>query len=301
MYESILVPVDGSEPSRSAVDRALSLAETVDATLSLLTVIKPATLPTRETSLSFSRRAALDTQPTETLEYAESAAADAGVDYSTAVEVGTPYEEIRSRTDDEDVDLIAMGTHGRSGIDRLLLGSVAERTLRTSDVPVLTTGESEQGWAVDDVLVPTDGSGPATEAVDDALEFASACDATIHALSVVNTQMLAPVYHAGAGLSRVTKSLREQRERDVEAIRDRAVDYGLDCNTTVLDGLAGRAIPRYAGDKDMDLVVMGTHGRTGFKRAFLGSVTESTIRSSPAPVLAVPSVDGPSADGDRQT
>lgn len=288
MYERILVPIDGSDAASAAVDRALSLAELGDASLVFLSVVEPEPLLNAPQVPPSPSRDVLDEQTQDALDDAEAAAADAGVDCATAVESGVVHEVIGSYVDDEGVDLVAMGTHGRTGLDRLLIGSVTERTLRTSDVPVLTAREGAEAWRVDDVLVPTDGSDAAAGAVTHALEVAAACDATVHALSVVEVQTMAAGYHAGGALQTVIDSMKAQRESDVDAIRELAAERGLESRTTVVEGVPEHVIPEYAEDEGVDLVAMGTHGRTGLERAFVGSVAERTVRTSPAPVLAVP-------------
>jgi nucleotide-binding universal stress UspA family protein len=290
MYETIVVPVDGSEPATAAVERGLSLVEAGDATLSLLAVIEPSTAP-RSAVFTNPTREALDEQTTAALENAESRATDVGVDYQTSVRRGIPHEEIAAMVDDVGADLVVMGTHGRTGLDRLLLGSVTERTLRTSDVPVLTTRESASVWSLDDILVPTDGSEPATEAVDHVLDVADAYDASVHALSVVDTQTLTAAYDAGAGMPAMVEAVKEDSRDVVEAVRDRATNRDIDCESRVLEGSPGHAITTYAEDEDVDLIAMGTHGRTGLSRLLLGSTTERTVRTSPAPVLTIPETE----------
>lgn len=289
MYDEVMVPVDGSKPAMAAVHRTLSLAETDSTTVSLLAVVEPAILPMAEELPANPTRTALDEQTTEALEKAEALAADAGVDCQTVIESGTPHEEITTRVEDEGLDLIAMGTHGRTGLDRLLHGSVTERTLRTSDVPVVTTHDREVSWSLDDLLVPTDGSAPATDAAAHAIDLAAAIDATVHVLSVVDTQQIADTYDAGAVVPAMIEPMIEDARSDAEVVHDMAVERGLDAETAVIQGVPGRAIPEYAGETDTDLVVMGTHGRSGLERYLLGSVAERTVRTSPVPVLAVPS------------
>lgn len=289
MYDTILVPVDGSDPSRAAVRRARSLAATADATLSLLAVAEPTTLRDGAKSPATPTRADLDRQTDAVLDRGESLADGVGVDCRVAVEAGSPYEEIAAKADEVDADLTVMGTHGRTGLDRILLGSVTERTLRTNESPVLTTQEGQQPWTVDDILVPTNGSDPATEAVTHALDLATVWDATVHALGVVDTETLASTYDAGAVIPTVVETLRKDAEADVETVRDGADERGLNCETTVLEGDPGRAIVEYA-DEHADLVAMGTHGRAGLHRLLLGSVTEHVVRRCPVPLLAVPTV-----------
>ena len=287
MYDTILVPVDGSDPATDAVEAAVSLSRAVDATLSVLAVLEP-TLLVGETASANPSPEDLDQLTTAATEHALSMAADAGIDCEITVAKGTPHEEITARAREGDADLIAMGAQGRTSLSRALLGSVTERTLRTSDVPVLTVRESEAEWSVDDVVVPTDGSDFAAAAADQAYGVASACDATLHAITVVEPMTLATAYATGSGLPSVAASLKEQSGEDAEAVCERAAERGLDCETTVSVGRPREAISEYAEEHSIDLIAMGTHGRTSLNRVLLGSVTERTVREGPAPVLAVP-------------
>ncbi|MFC7772065.1 MULTISPECIES: universal stress protein [Salinirubellus] len=180
-----------------------------------------------------------------------------------------------------------MGTHGRTGLKRLLLGSVTERVVRTSDVPVFTSRLAlvdESGY--DHILIPTDGSEAATGATDHAVVIAEQHDATIHALSVVDISALAGVYGVGTGTSDV-ESLEEGCEQAVGAVEERCADRDLDVVTNVAEGSPYRVIQQYIDDEGISLVTMGTPGRTGLERYLLGSVTERVIRTSDVPVLIV--------------
>lgn len=141
MYEEILVPIDGSDPSLRAVDEAAALAVQHDAHLHVLHVIDLAVL------VDVPDTAVLDSIE-ETAEGATDRAVarakDAGAEeVRRSVHRGTPHRTILEYVDDHDVDLVVMGTHGRTGLNRLLLGSVTEKVVRLSPVPVLTVRGEE--------------------------------------------------------------------------------------------------------------------------------------------------------------
>lgn len=134
--------------------------------------------------------------------------------------------------------------------------------------------------------VPVDGDDAAdgdNPALDRALDLADRYDATLHALSVVDPTLVEPLATENAA---VRESLEAEAEDAVEAVAERARDRGVDAETRVGHGTPADAIDDYA--EDADVVVMATHGREGLGHALLGSVTEQVIRTSPAPVLAVP-------------
>ncbi|MFB6122935.1 MAG: universal stress protein [Haloferacaceae archaeon] len=144
MYDNVLVPTDGSECANAAVDHALTLAERFDATLHALYVVDVRATHHSAPELGMEQiRESLEAQGEEATEYVASRARERGVNTVEAVEEGTPEDVIEEYVDTHDVDVVVMGTHGRTGLDRFLLGSVTERIVRTSDVPVLTVGGAE--------------------------------------------------------------------------------------------------------------------------------------------------------------
>jgi nucleotide-binding universal stress UspA family protein len=139
------------------------------------------------------------------------------------------------------------------------------------------------------ILFPTDGSDESLRALEHALDVAHAYDATLHALYVVDTGY--PYVEAEGGavdLSPVSAALRTEGERALEQIETRAERAGTAfVGATREASLVHRAITDYAAEHGVDLIVMGTHGRRGFDRWLLGSVTERVIRTADAPVLTV--------------
>jgi len=291
MYETILVPTDGSAGAEVAARHGVTLASAFDSEIHFLSVVD---------DRSFSRDfeaidPELGTVRTRFEERAHTAVdslaelvADTGVPCETTVLTGSPAATIRKYAADAGADLISMGTHGRTGLDRLLLGSVTERVVRTSDVPVLTSRvEPEDGDGYDRVLIPTDGSEASTAAIEHGVAIADRFDATVHALSVINVAGLAGAADVGPVLPDVVEAVETQAETAVETVASRCRDRGVDVVTELSQGTPYRAIRSYVADQDIDFVAMGTHGRTGLDRYLIGSVTERTVRTSEVPVLTV--------------
>lgn len=138
----------------------------------------------------------------------------------------------------------------------------------------------------DNILIPTDGSEGVRDAVIHGLEIASDNNATIHALYVVDRRV---AYAAtDTATEDVTDSLQEEGTAAVEDIEQQANDRGLTAVTTVVEGIPASTILDYVDDEGIDLIVMGTHGRTGRDRlAHLGSVTDRVVRGATVPVLVV--------------
>jgi nucleotide-binding universal stress UspA family protein len=136
MYEQILVPVDGSEASMDAVSHAAGLASVHGADLHVVHVLEP---QVAVESAGVDVTSALEEVGERAIADAESVAREAGIEeLHGSLLTGAPHRRIVEYAEDNDVDLIVMGTHGRTGLARLLLGSVAEKVVRTSPVPVST-------------------------------------------------------------------------------------------------------------------------------------------------------------------
>lgn len=147
-YDDILVPIDGSNNAQRALEYAAELAMHYGATLHLLSVIDEPALGAAVGSSPVLDQ--LEDNAQETLADGSSIVKEAGVDdIETTVETGSVPETVRSFATDIDADLIAMGTHGRTGLDERLLGSTTERVLRTAPVPVLMTGVATHSSATD--------------------------------------------------------------------------------------------------------------------------------------------------------
>jgi len=135
-----------------------------------------------------------------------------------------------------------------------------------------------------DILVPTDGSTASTTAVEHAIDLASHYDATLHVLYVVDVTGYSAL-EVGADV--VANALEEEGEDAVGDVIGSAEAMEIDTRSMIQHGTPHRAITDYATAEAVDLVVMGTHGRTGVGRFLLGSVTERVVRTSPVPVLTV--------------
>ena len=197
---------------------------------------------------------------------------------------GVPWHSIVETVEhDPDVDLVVVGTHGRTGIPRVLLGSVAERVVRHAPCSVLVTRRTGDTTPFAHILVPIDFSEPSRLAVERATELAAVDGAGILLLhsvelpayydSELGTELLASIEKGGA--TQLATSADELRAKTTVPV------------TSVLrHGSPGASsVNVLEEDPTFDLVVVGSHGRTGFKRALLGSVAEKIVRHAPCSVL----------------
>lgn len=285
MYENILLPFDGSDGAAEALHHAAEIAHWADATINLLFVADTArdSVTVVETEVVD----ALVRKGEDIVEEAEQTLDTLGVDHDADVVQGNPAPTIAEYAERYDYDVIVMPTHGREGVSRYLLGSVTEKVVRLASVPVLTARmqpDEQLTFPYENVLLPTDGSSSASNAVKHGLSLASALDATVHVLSVVDDTLL--------GLDvRSAISGRETEQAATDAVEDitsEAEARGVS-NTVqhVEHGTPIEVILDAIDANEIHAVVMGTTGKGGSDRILLGSVAEKTVRSAPVPVITV--------------
>jgi nucleotide-binding universal stress UspA family protein len=140
MYNKILLPTDGSEGSEAALEHALDLAGKYDAELHILFVADIRVDSPNDIWANVLGQ--LEEIGEEATSEIAKKVEENDIEVVKEVMRGIPYKKINSYTEENDIDLIAMGTHGRTGVDRLLIGSVTEKVIRTSEKPVLTVGRN---------------------------------------------------------------------------------------------------------------------------------------------------------------
>lgn len=213
-----------------------------------------------------------------------------------------PVEAIVGHARNAGIDLIIIGTHGREGMPRLLVGSVAESVVRTAPCPVLSVRHPEHEFArpgsrmevpmisLKNILVATDFSEASDAALTYGRTLASTFGATLHVLHVVDS-----VYFSALGAEAYASMTPDLQERVDEAARTRldllllnSDGSGPATRSALLrSGTPAPAITQYARDESIDLIVMGTRGRGGVAHLLLGSVAERVVRTAPCPVLSV--------------
>ena len=187
----------------------------------------------------------------------------------------------------KDVGMIAMGTHGRRGVERAFYGSVAEETLRTAPTPVFTVqspDDEEAAASVERIVAPVDFSNPSRGALQQAGRLATIYEAPLKLVHVVETPDTPSVY----GPESPTVTSHKTKEKAETALEDWGSDLAggeLTVSYVVHRGEPAPSILRSA-PHETDLIVMATRGLRGVRRAMLGSVTEEVLREANGPVLA---------------
>ncbi|HEX7090599.1 MAG TPA: universal stress protein [Longimicrobiales bacterium] len=298
MKGAIMVPLDGSVFSEQALPLARQLARKARAELHLVHVhlpVQPA--PHAQGFAVYDGQLEEEARAREA-EYlaslANRTAELAGVVVRRALLEGPVAPALSRYAEEEGVGLVVMTTHGRGGLSRAWLGSVADALVREATIPVLLLRPRRDGMAEEEprefrrILIPLDGSPLAEQILEPAIELGRLADAEYTLLQVVvppfvlmpptSAVVLEPDAEGGVGphgtdqyLADVAARLREVGHR-VKAVVETYPN-------------AAQAVLDYARENAIDLIAMSTHGRTGFSRVALGSVSDKVLRGADVPVL----------------
>ncbi|MGH7233210.1 MAG: universal stress protein [Nitrospiraceae bacterium] len=196
---------------------------------------------------------------------------------------GIPDVVICEAAAEDQADLIMLGTHGRTGLQHILLGSTAERVLTIAPCPVMTVREPKGRITCTHVVVPIDLSGCSFDALEYGIQIAKDLGAALtllHVLEPTSYGIDLTFEHAAEGNKRAVTS---QLASVVNTIRS----HGVSAQEVIRGGVPTDAILEFIRTSDCDLIVMGTHGRRGIAHVMRGSVAEAVLRRAPCPVLAV--------------
>jgi nucleotide-binding universal stress UspA family protein len=294
MYAHIVIAVDGSDEATEAARRGLELADRFEASVDVLHVVQRKAL--RLTTTADERRR-LRERGQAVLAEIEQLAADLEQPVRTELRDGKPAVEISDIASEQDADLIVIGRQGMTGLGKRLLGGVTEQVLHRSAVPVFVVPGSAQepvsARTYTRLLLPTDGSENAEAAAQHGLTIAQQYGAAIHVLNVVDLQADGGVFNAG-GLEKEFVDRLESRgsetvQRIEKDVRKTAPD--LEVETAVVRTMSFEGVSaemrEYIAEHEIDMVVMGSHGRSNLKRKLLGSVASTLLRTVDVPVLVV--------------
>lgn len=292
--QRILCPVDLSDISRRALDYAALLARWYGANIRALlvepVVLSPVDFPPMPAVTGLTPKAKADL--TERLAAFVSGAKAAGVTVDTVLREGFVVDEILANANDMPADLVVMGTHGRGGFERVVLGSVTEKVLRKLTCPVLTVPAHAGATPTvpgpfTSILCATDFSNASLSALEYAMSMAQEAGSTltvVHSLQWEledEAELMAPI----------VAEYRVRREADaqerLDALVPQSVRDACRVETVMATGKASREITRIADEVMADLVVMGVHGRGVVDLTLFGSTTHYVIRHAHCPVLTV--------------
>ena len=288
--ETILVPVDFSPASLFSIQWAKFIAQRTKASIHLLNVhdfgypvsnaLTPPVIGSEKEIKEHLHRDLQAVALSQKLPHA-----------SFQIRVGRPHSQICELAGEIQADLIVLSTHGRTGWERALLGSTAERVIRHAPCPVLVarpTSRGKSGLKLQKIVVPTDFSACAARGLHYAIDLAKLFKAGLSLINVSQLHHDLPpvVIYSDAALNRWAAEVAEAHMADLV----RETDFeGVKFETVHKNGSPARKVCRYAVKEAADLIVTSTHGRTGLSHTLIGSTAEKISRYARSPVLIVPS------------
>lgn len=308
MRDTVLVPLDGLTDSEQVLSVALAIAQAIGATVDLAHVHQ--VLPYFGQAPGYDN--ALDIEEAHRMRepiiaLAKQCAREHGVPVTATLLLGSVARTLEEYIS-ERVRLIVMASHGRGGLSRALLGSVADRLIRRSATPVLLvrpvdgSGSPRVMWPPARVLVPLDGSGLSEEVLAPLIQLIGLAEKELFLLRIMEpVPSLEPFPDIADIADRDAQETQdadnaqasEEGQRYLDEFAARLLDDGVRARTHVaIHASAANAILEYANESGADLIALATHGRSGLTRAFVGSVADEVMRRATVSVLIV----GPGRD-----
>lgn len=298
--ERILVPIDFSKSAALAHDQARLIAERFDAELHVLHVTRHPTVT------QFFQRDAPESAEREHVVYASEwmglpienppsqtpgDAIQKGSRQSirTIREAPSVTEGILTYVTKNDIDLIIMGTHGRTGLRRWVLGSTAEEVVRRASCPVLTIRHGDVRLPTEPprrILVPVDFSEPTRSLIGHAREMAAVNEAEVDLLHVIEEPSSLRFFKVD-GFRALLPKLAHRARDHLKKMAEETAGPDVSLRYNILTGTPGREIVRFAEAQSASGIMMGTHGHSGLRRLAVGSVAERVMRTAPCPVFAL--------------
>jgi nucleotide-binding universal stress UspA family protein len=290
---TILVPHDFSEASDAALQRAIHIAKATQGRIHLLHAYAWPVRGVIPYDLSIPAgvadaiRAGIEEKLAELCAVVERA----GVRATSEASAETALDAILRAAEKQGAGLIVMGTRGLTGLKHVVLGSVAERTVRLAPCPVLAVKDGDGGGAVQRILAATDFSDTGDHAAAVAASLAKQLGGELHLAHAFDVPLTVVTPYEITIPEGVIRDARTAAGRKLDAAAAALQSHGVAAKPHLTEVPAAPAIAELAKEIAADLVVIGTRGHTGLKHVLLGSVAERTLRLAPCPVLAVKSAD----------
>ena len=287
---TLVIPTDGSKIAERAAQRGFDIATQLDAAVHVLSVADSSLA----TGVGYSGNSPrmlrrLRELATERADHVGKNASARGLTVTTATREGIPAQEIVAYANEHDLDGIVIGTSGRGGVSRAVIGSVADKVIRTASTPVITlnrsTLDSDNATGnIETILLPTDGSGPAARAASRGIELAEQLDARVHVLSVVASNHRDEISSWAKEEGMTTSEFAPDA---IESIAVECRDRGVDVVTSIRSGRPAEEIVDYVSENEIGGIAIGTQGHGGFERWLVGSVTDTVVRTARVPVITI--------------
>jgi len=305
----VLLPTDFSHYALYAMRYAIAIARKYGGRVCFAHVLDPALFSIGSGHGYWLTKSDVDTltasmneQAEKRLKHLVQMVKDAGVDADYHIVRGRPWVEIVKLADVLTCDMIVIATHGRTGFDHVAFGSVAERVVRHSPVPVLCIKHPEHEFVNDgdlsinirQVLFPSDFSEYAERTLPYAASICKEFGARLVLFNTSEVPVVLPEFMPDTATT-VSADMEDHAREALENMRDQL--EGIEVDVKVKTGVAYREICLAVDEMDVDLIVLPTHGKSGIVHLLFGSVAEKVVRLSSCPVLAI-RPEGEPADQD---
>jgi nucleotide-binding universal stress UspA family protein len=301
MYKKMLVPLDGSELAEVVLPYARELAGRLDLELILFHVCEPPGFDAQFMCRAYLEHAGeiVQQQSRDVQAKTGRPAGKKAVDVRTKVAEGHPAEEILRYAEENNIDIIIMATHGRSGVRRWVMGSVADKVLRKSKVPVWLVRANipeeivHDEWPKRTILVPLDGSRFAEVVLPHVATLAKQRGArlvNVVLLRVCERPFITADYpepDTEAHLKRISDRFRQEAEQYLAKVKNQLAGAGLNVRTEVLMGKPAEEIIKYAENNHPNLVVMATHGSSGLSLWEYGNIADKILHGISSPIFLI--------------
>ena len=317
MFKKVLVPLDGSEVAKAILPYVSQLAKGLNIPIVLMSVINPdaVRVPARLRGPHAAVTSPLPGEPggANAMQYGEAARTRVeshlreevlkplereGLEAKAIAVVGKPEVEIVNTAKNEECDLIAMSTHGRGRLKRTFLGSVTYKVVHLSPIPVLVFNPDmaskygEEGGTISRIIAPLDGSELAESSLPYVTELAKKFSLEVDLVQVVETihgygdEIYSPVYVD------MQIDLEKWAADYMGSVAEKLDREGIKSQSNILKGFnVATSIVEFARQTPSDLIVLTTHGYSGFSELVFGGVAEALVIESGDPVLVIPAVE----------
>jgi nucleotide-binding universal stress UspA family protein len=281
--KNVLVPTDFSLPSRTALAYGVALARRFKARLTLFHVLDSRSLLWRAAEHNKDLSKQLREDAVQRLATLLAPEDEDDLDLQILLKSGTVSEEIDKAIEESGADIVVMGTHGRTGIGRWIIGSTTESLLRTMPVPVLTVSHATRPMNFERILFATDFSDASEPGFVYARDMARALQARLVVLHVLKTASLEEPL-----TPRRREVARETAQSKLAALVRDGASHGIDVEAFLAEGTPASEILRAAADNRADLILLNITARGTLERVLFGTTAEHIVKGANVPVLSIP-------------
>ena len=289
----ILIATDGSEASEKAANFGMETFKFERAKVYAVYVIDTASYGSVPIGDRGSKKVEqLEEIGHKAVSYVEERAKAAGMETESIVLKGNPAEEIVNFAEEQKVDMVIVGSLGKSGIKHFILGSVSEKVVRHAKVPVLVVREQKEEKPQKKILIATDGSKATEKAVDFGIEIARLNGSKVYAVYVIDITSFDSILMDEVWEKDMQEQFEKTGRKATSCVEENAKAVGVEAESIILKGNPAKEIVDFAEEQKVDMIVVGSLGKSGVEQFVIGGVSEKVLRNAKVPVLVVRDIYG---------